>query len=168
MPRGRILLAIAVLAWAAVAIWNAQKPLPPGTHVASLATRLTESQVQIVAESAASGDIEAGELAAIDRASELIVLDAAPLSRAVGRELLVQRSKRPNLKIVLVSDPRSEAYGGTPLEYLESLERAGVIVARVRLDRLRDCVPLYSALWRLTIGWWSDPFAEHPPQTGPR
>jgi hypothetical protein len=168
MPRGRILLAIAALAWAAVAIWNAQKPLPPGTHVASLATRLTESQVQIVAASAAGNAIEARELAAIDRASELIVLDAAPLSRAVGRELLVQRSRRPNLKIVLVSDPRSEAYGGTPVEYLESLERAGVIVARVRLERLRDCIPLYSALWRLTIGWWSDPFDEHPGEPGLR
>ena len=88
MPRGRTLLLIAVLAWAAVAVWNAQKPLPPGTHVASLATRLAESQVQILSAaaaggSAAGGDIEARELAAIDRASELIVLDAAPLSRAV-------------------------------------------------------------------------------------
>jgi hypothetical protein len=167
MPRGRTLLLIAVLAWAAVAGWNALKPLPPGTHVTSLATRLAESQVQIVA-AATGSEIEARELAAIDRASELIVLDAAPLSRAVGRGLLLQRTKWPNIKIVLVSDPRSEAYGGTPVEYLESLERAGVIVARVRLDRLRDCIPLYSALWRLTVGWWSDPFDEHPGEPGLR
>jgi hypothetical protein len=160
---GRTLLWIAVPAWAAVAAWNGQKPLPPGTHVASLATRLAESQVEVLSAPAAAGEIEARELAAIDRASELIVLDAAPLSRAIGRGLLLQRSKRPNMKIVLVSDPRSEAYGGTPTEYLESLERAGVIVARVRLDRLRDCIPLYSALWRLTLGWWSDPFDEGDP-----
>lgn len=168
MPRGRMLLPLAALAWAGVALWNAQKPLPPGTHMTSLATRLTESQVQIVSESAAGSGIEAHELAAIDRASELIVLDAAPLSRAVGRGLLLQRIKRPNIKIVLVSDPRSEAYGGTPAEYLESLERAGVIVARVRLDRLRDCIPLYSALWRLAIGWWSNPFDEHAGEPGLR
>jgi hypothetical protein len=166
MPAGRTLLLIAVLAWAAVAAWNWQKPLPPGTHVASLATRLAESQVEVV--SAPPGEIEARELAAIDRAGELIVLDAAPLSRALGRGLLLQRSKRPNIKIVLVTDPRSEAYGGTPMEYLESLERAGVIVARVRLDRLRDCIPLYSALWRLALGWWSDPFDEHPDDPGLR
>jgi hypothetical protein len=43
-----------------------------------------------------------------------------------------------------------------------------VIVARVRLDRLRDCIPLYSALWRLTLGWWSDPFDEHPGDPGLR
>jgi len=166
MSAARTLLLIAVPAWAAVAAWNGQKPLPPGTHVASLATRLAESQVEIV--SAPAGEIEARELAAVDRASELIVLDAAPLSRALGRELLMQRLKRPNIKIVLVSDPRSEAYGGTPVEYLESLERAGVLVARVRLDRLRDCIPLYSALWRLSIGWWSDPFDEHPGNPGLR
>lgn len=163
MTPGRILLLIAVPAWAAVAAWNGQKPLPPGTHVTSLATRLTQSQVEVVSAPAPAGEIEARELAAIDRASELIVLDAAPLSRAIGRGLLLQRIKRPNIKIVLVSDPRSEAYGGTPMEYLESLERAGVIVARVRLDRLRDCIPLYSALWRLTLGWWSDPFDEDDP-----
>src|SRR5580692_11150979 len=168
MPRGRTLLLIAVLAWAAVAVWNAQKPLPPGTRVASLAARLAESQVQVISASAAGSEIEARELAAIDRANELIVLDAAPLSRALGRGLLLQRSKRPNIKIVLVSDPRSEAYGGTPMEYLESLERAGVIVARVRLDRLRDCIPFYSALWRLALGWWSDPFDEHPDDPGLR
>ncbi len=168
MPRGRTLLLIAVLAWAGVAAWNALKPLPPGTHVASLATRLSESQVQVISASAASGEIEARELAAIDHASELIVIDAAPLSRAVGQGLLLQRIKRPNIKIVLVSDPRSEAYGGTPVEYLESLERAGVIVARVRLDRLRDCIPPYSALWRLTVGWWSEPFDEHPAEAGLR
>src|ERR1700722_8234585 len=166
MPAGRTLLLIAVLAWAGVAVWNALKPLPPGTHLASLATRLAESQVEVV--SAPPGEIEARQLAAIDRANELIVLDAAPLSRALGRGLLLQRSKRPNIKILLVSDPRSEAYGGTPVEYLESLERAGVIVARVRLDRLRDCIPLYSALWRLTVGWWSDPFDEHPGEPGLR
>jgi hypothetical protein len=168
MPRGRTLLLIAVLAWAGVAAWNALKPLPPGTHVASLATRLSESQVQVISASAASGEIEARELAAIDHASELIVIDAAPLSRAVGQGLLLQRIKRPNIKIVLISDPRSEAYGGTPVEYLESLERAGVIVARVRLDRLRDCIPPYSALWRLTVGWWSEPFDEHPAEAGLR
>ena len=168
MPRGRILLLIAVLAWAAVAAWNTQKPLPPGTHVNSLATRLAESQVQIISAAAAHSEIETSELAAIEHASELIVIDAAPLSRAVGRGLLQQRAKRPNIKILLVSDPRSEAYGGTPVEYLESLERAGVVVARVRLDRLRDCIPLYSALWRLTVGWWSDPFDEHPGEPGLR
>ena len=156
MPRGRLLLLLAVTAWVAVAAWNWLKPLPPGTHVASLATRLAESQVEVVSTSGAGEEIETRELAVIDRARELIILDQAPLPRAVGQHLLLQRMKRPNIKIVLVSDPRSEAYGGTPVEYLEALERAGVIVARVPLDRLRDCMPLYTALWRLAFGWWSE------------
>ncbi len=166
MRRGSLLLLLAV-AWAAVASWNGFKPLPAGTHVASLARRLADSQVEIIDGSGAGG-VEARELAAIDRASELIVLDQAPLSRALGQRLLLQRIRRPNLKIVLVSDPRSEAYGGTPVEYLDTLERAGVVVARVRLDRLRDCMPAYSSLWRLAFGWWSDPFDESRGQAGPR
>jgi hypothetical protein len=168
MPRAGLLLLLAVSAWAAVAAWNGLKPLPAGTHVTSLATRLAESQVEIISAAGAGQDIEGRELAAIDRAGELIVLDQAPLSRAVGQRLLLQRLKRPRLKIVLVSDPRTEAYGGTPVEYLDTLERAGVIVARVRLDRLRDCMPLYSALWRLSVGWWSDPFDESSGEAGLR
>jgi hypothetical protein len=32
----------------------------------------------------------------------------------------------------------------------------------VRLDRLRDSNPLYTGLWRMAFGWWSDPFDETP------
>jgi hypothetical protein len=35
-------------------------------------------------------------------------------------------------------------------------------VARIKLTRLRDANPIYSGLWRLTLGWWSDPFMEAP------
>jgi hypothetical protein len=34
----------------------------------------------------------------------------------------------------------------------------------VRLERLRDSNPLYSGLWRLLLGWWSEPFDEAPGQ----
>jgi hypothetical protein len=161
-----LLLPLALIAWAGVACWNAWKPLPAGTHVTSLSARLAESQVTVLTDSAAHREILEHELAAIDRAGELIVLDATPLPREVGQRLLMQRRKRPNIKIVVLSDPRSDAYGGTPVEYFDSLERAGVLVARVRLERLRDSRPLYSALWRLTLGWWSNPYDESPGERG--
>jgi hypothetical protein len=82
--------------------------------------------------------------------------------REVGLHLLARKRQRPNLKIVLIVDPSNEAYGGTPAQYLTELERAGVIVARTRLNRMRDSSPLYTALWRLGIAWWSDPYDEAP------
>jgi hypothetical protein len=146
----------------ALAFWNSVKPLPPGTQVASPAARLAESQVAILDGSPPRREILAHELAAIDRAAELIVLDQCPMVREVGLHLLARKRQRPNLKIVLIVDPLNEAYGGTPAQYLTELEQAGVIVARSRLNRMRDSSALYTALWRLGIAWWSDPFDEAP------
>jgi hypothetical protein len=162
MPRLRILLLPLIGAWLGVAAWNAWKPLPRGMHVTSVPARLAESEVAVIHGGAGEHAVVVRELAAVERADELIVVDEAPLSRELAQHLLLKRRKRPGVKIVLVSDPRPESYGGTPASYLESLERAGVIVARVRLERLRDPVPLYSGLWRLILGWWSKPDDESP------
>jgi len=131
-------------------------------EVASPAARLAESQVAILDGSPRRREILAHELAAIDRAAEVIVLGQCPMVREVGLHLLARKRQRPNLKIVLIVDPSNEAYGGTPAQYLTELERAGVIVARTRLNRMRDSSPLYTALWRLGIAWWSDPYDEAP------
>jgi hypothetical protein len=153
------LLLIASSACAAVALWNTVKPMPAGTHVASLPARLAEPQLTVLG---ARDEILVRELADIDRAAQMVVLDQLPVGREVGQRLLLAKRRRPNLKIVVVADSLDAASGGTPREYLETLEQSGVIVARVRLERLRDPTPLYSALWRLGIGWWSDPFEETP------
>jgi hypothetical protein len=101
-------------------------------------------------------------MSAIDHAEQLIVVDRSPVSQELTQHLLARKRARPNLRIVLVTDPGNEAFGGTPLQTLTSLEESGIIVARVRLERLRDSNPLYSGLWRLMFGWWSDPFDETP------
>jgi PLD-like domain len=160
--RAKICVLLALIAWAALAFWNSVKPLPPGTHVASLAARLAESQAVVMFDSASHREILAAELAAIDRAEQMIVIDQSPVSREVAQHLLMRKRQRPNLKIVLVADPVDEAYGGTPAQYLAELEQIGIIVARVRLNRLRDPNALFSSLWRLSVAWWSDPFDEQP------
>ena len=156
----RLALLLLLLAWISVALWSSAKPMPPGTRVASLPARLDESQLALIRDSAGHPEILARELAAIDRADELIVLDQVPVAREIGQRLLLRKRRRPNVKIVLVADPLDETRGGTPAEYLSALEQAGVIVARERLDRLRDATALYSALWRLTVSWWSNAFDE--------
>jgi hypothetical protein len=156
----KMIFLLLLLAWLALVFWNSAKPLPPGTHVVSLTSRLSESQVEFLYGSAQRQDILARQMSTIDHAEQLIVLDRSPVAGELARRLLARQRARPNLKIVLVTDPGNEAFGGTPFQYLTALEQAGIIVARVRLDRLRDSNPLYSALWRLLFGWWSDPFDE--------
>ncbi len=168
MSRAKQFGLLALIAWAPLALWNSQKPLPPGTHVASLTTRLAESQVELLFDSSRQQEISASELKAIDHAEQMIVLDQCPLAREVAQHVLARKRDRPNIRIIVVADPASDAYGGTPAQYLAELERAGIIVARVRLERLRDSNALYSGLWRLTVAWWSDPFDETPGQIGLR
>jgi len=98
----------------------------------------------------AADEILARELADIDRAAQMIVLDQRPVARAIGQRLLLAKRRRPNLTIVVVADDLDEASGGTPREYLQALEQAGVIVARARLDRLRDSD---SALFCVMASW---------------
>jgi hypothetical protein len=166
--RARFAGLLAVLIWAGVAAWNTIKPLPAGTRVASLNARLDESQLDVIDDADGGGNILARELAVIDRADQMIVLDQAPLARETGQHLLIRKRQRPHIKIVVLADPLPEIYGGTPAHYLDSLEQAGIIVARTRLGRLRDPLPWYSALWRMSIGWWSDPYDEIVPRAGLR
>ena len=146
-------------AWVTVAFWNAVKPLPPGTRAMSLPARLAESDLEFVR--AAPQQTALGRaLSLVEHAEQLIVIDQSPLPREIAQALLLRRHLRPHLKIVVIVDPSPTAYGGTPAQDLQSLERQGIIVARVRLERLRDSNPVYSALWRIGFAWWSDPFEE--------
>jgi hypothetical protein len=151
-----------LLAWLFLVFWNSAKPLPPGTHVVSQTSRLSESDVDFLFERPQQPKVLAPDLSAIDHAEQLIVLDRSPVGAEAAQHLLARQHARPNLKIVLVTDPGSETLGGTPPRTLASLEQVGMIVARVRLDRLRDSNPLYTGVWRLLFGWWSDPFDETP------
>jgi hypothetical protein len=168
MPRFKRFIKIGFLAllatWLALVFWNTAKPLPPGTHIVSQTSRLSESEVDFLRGLPQRQDSPAPAMSAIDHAEQLIVLDRSPVARELAQHLLARKRARPNLKIVLVTDPGNEAFGGTPAQYLAVLEQAGIIVARVRLERLRDSNPLYSGLWRLLLGWWSEPFDEAPGQ----
>jgi hypothetical protein len=157
-------LLVLLLAWLSLVFWNSAKPLPPGTHIVSQVSRLSEADVDFVHESSRRPDGPAREMSAIDHAEQLIVVDRSPVTQELAQHLLARKRARPNLRIVLVTDPGNEAFGGTPPQTLSSLEESGIIVARVRLERLRDSNPLYSGLWRLMFGWWSDPFDETPRQ----
>lgn len=162
--RGRLGIAsgVALGVWAACGFWNSVKPLPAGLHVTSLPARLTEAQVDFVDDSLQRGALLERETKLIGHADQAIVLDQCPLTPRIADQLLVRKRQRPNLRILLVTDARNEYYGGTAASTLADLEKAGIVVARVHLDRMRDSNPLYSVLWRLGVGWWSNPFDEEP------
>lgn len=109
--------------------------------------------------------------AAVERAESFIVLDAFLVNAAGGEppsearggralsgelveRLIARKVARPALRVLFVTDPINDAYGGAPSPLFARLREAGVEVVMTDLERLRDSNPAYSALWRLGVGWW--------------
>jgi len=185
-----------LVAWLGVMAWNTWKPLPDGVSVESGWSTLYEGDVQFLRDITAADayghpivdqQIFDAAFALIGQAQHFIVLDmflfnahrgaavAAPVHRALAAELtrllIDKRRADPGLRIVFITDPINDVYGGAPSPELQTLRDAGVEVVVTDLDRLRDSNPLYSAFWRIALRWWAraqpgawpDPFDARAP-----
>jgi phosphatidylserine/phosphatidylglycerophosphate/cardiolipin synthase-like enzyme len=175
----RAALALALFAWVAIGLWGVTRPLPPGAAVSTdfVATPLAdiafltdtsyENGEQLpVREQSIFDEV----FRIIDQAQHFVVLDFflindhrghegvvhRELSRELVEHLLARKRDRPDIDILLVTDPVNEVYGGEPLEDFARLRRAGIDVVTTRLTRLRDPNPAYSALWRIFVQWWGN------------
>jgi phosphatidylserine/phosphatidylglycerophosphate/cardiolipin synthase-like enzyme len=177
--RGRLLTLGVVAAWAATAWWQAHKPLPAGTHVASAVCAVPADEVTFIADITAadawgravvSQGIFDQVLDVVHQARRFIVLDyslfagtaagSAPQRRIaaqLGDALLARRRALPDLKVLFITDPLNEGYGAAPSAQLQRLREGGVEVVVTDLDALRDSNLLYSSLWRLALRWWDTP-----------
>ncbi|MEJ0085931.1 MAG: phospholipase D-like domain-containing protein [Pseudomonadota bacterium] len=183
--------------WAAVALWNLYKPLPAGVSIRGAIVETPLAQLQFLADVTSADSFGApvirqqifdAMLKVIGEAREYLVLDfflfnsqrGAALDAKPHRELsaelrdaLLERKREvPALKVLLLYDPINDVYGGLPSRDLAALRGAGVDTVRVDLDALRDSNPIYSALWRLTMKWWSgdgsgDAWLPNPLDAGP-
>ena len=80
-----------------------------------------------------------------------------PLCRELTDTLLEQKRLRPELVIVLITDPINTVYGGLEALHLTALTKAGVHVVITDLDRLPDSNPVYSLPWRLLVRPFGNP-----------
>src|SRR5690606_29927442 len=86
--------------------------------------------------------------------------DASPPHRSLSNELvdalLARHAARPDLPIIIISDPLNEAYGGSLWSGFERLRAAGISVVLTDLTRLRDSNPAWSSLWRTFFKFWGN------------
>lgn len=176
----RIVLLVLFAVWAGTAYWHTHKALAPGVHVQSTWRLVPSSNVSFIADITAAdaygrpvmSQAIFDEVFSIIRAAQrFIVLDYflfnddkgttggnEPL-RALSSELrdaLIERRKAvPDLRVLFITDPINDVYGGSPSRDLEMLREAGIDVVVTDLDRLRDSNYIYSSVWRLTLGWWN-------------
>jgi phosphatidylserine/phosphatidylglycerophosphate/cardiolipin synthase-like enzyme len=78
-----------------------------------------------------------------------------PLTRELRDALIDATRRNPRVRVLVISDPINDVYGGEPSADFAMLRAAGAEVVRTDLDQLRDSNPLYSSIWRLAIRWWS-------------
>src|SRR6185295_13496067 len=176
----RIILLAALMLWIGTAVWETQKPLPPGTHTQAEWHVSSPADVSFIADITAadaygravmSQSIFDQVLAIVRGAQRFLVVDyflfnahagkaggPAP-TRALSSELrdalIAQKKLKPDLRILFITDPINDVYGGDPSKDLQKLREAGIDVVTTDLDALRDSNYLYSSLWRLAISWWT-------------
>jgi phosphatidylserine/phosphatidylglycerophosphate/cardiolipin synthase-like enzyme len=167
--------------WLALAGWEANKPLPPGTRTASAWHSVAASDVSFIADitsadaygrAVSSQAIFDETLKVIRGAHQFLVLDyfmfnsrhdgldptsalLRPLSGTLREALIERRQALPDLKVLFITDPINSLYGATPSSDLRLLRAAGVDVVVTDLDQLRDSNHFYSSAWRLALNWWS-------------
>jgi phosphatidylserine/phosphatidylglycerophosphate/cardiolipin synthase-like enzyme len=181
-PRFRRAIFLGIVGiWLATACWEANKPLPPGMHIASAWHSVPAKDVSFIADitsadaygrAVSSQAIFDEVLKVVRSAHEFLVLDyhmfnsrrgeldatstlLRPLSAELRDALIERRRALPGLKVLFITDAVNELYGAAPSADLRLLRAAGVDVITTDLDRLRDPNPLYSSAWRLAIDWWS-------------
>ena len=172
-------LALLVL-WGGTAVWETQKPLPAGTHTQGPWQVSSPADVSFIADITAadaygravmSQNIFDQVLAIVHGAQRFLVVDyflfnadrgkeggPAP-TRALSSELrdalIGQKKQNPELRILFITDPINDVYGGDPSKDLQQMRDAGIEVVVTDLDTLRDSNYVYSSFWRLALSWWS-------------
>jgi len=176
-------LALALLlAWAAIALWQSLKPLPPGVHIAGAWRSVAPHELLFLRDLTAADatgaplnerQINAELLRMVAQARDFLVLDtglfgdlsaagpgaprlraAPPVATALAEALLQAKQQQPGLQVLLLIDPASVQMSvGTSLP--ERLRAAGIAVVAGDADRLRAPNAAFAALWQLCCRWWS-------------
>ncbi len=192
--RRTVALGACFLIWLGVGAWQVLKPLPAGTAVDSGNVAIPAQSIEFLHDltfSDAAGErkheqeIFDAVFAIVDHAESTLVLDfflfndqagssrdsVRPLSRELADHLLARKRATPALKVVVVTDPINDVYGGAPSPIMQELAAVGIDVVVTDLRRLRDSNPAYSAPWRIFVEWWGNspaiswlpnPFADGP------
>jgi len=173
------------------ALWHLNKPLPAGLD-ADLGPRPV-SGVEFLVDSTwltpggnqqQSTRIFERMLDLINRAEQLVVLEVfllndfagasgdghRPLSARVLDAMVARKRARPDMPVILITDPFNRLYGGVESEALDAAAAAGVEIIETRLTALPDSNPVWSGFWRLccrfldnsTDGWLPNPVGGEP------
>ena len=76
------------------------------------------------------------------------------LCQEVTCALLEKKRSHPGIRMMVITDPVNEVYGGPVPEQFKTLRAAGVPVVLTDLDKLRDSNPICSGFRRMFVQWF--------------
>lgn len=173
---GKVLVALAVFYIGVGAYHGRFKPLPMNLSLQGGIHRVPIDDIEFLYDLTATKDSQRFTdqmifdrgLRLIREAQDFVLVDMflfngfrgkAPhvhraLCEEVANALLEKKRQRPNIRMVVISDPVNEAYGGPIPAHFKALRAAGIPVVLTDLTKLRDSNPVYSAFWRIAIQWF--------------
>jgi HKD family nuclease len=164
-----------VMILTAVMIYNRIKPLPPGISYAGETFTIPEKDVEFLYDLTYQKDgkelydhsIFDEVYQTIEKADDFLVLDLflvngytkgdrdyPKISETLSNKIQEQMKKKPDLKVVFISDVVNTTYGSHQAKQIEPLEELGAEVVFTDLNRLRDPNLFYSGVWRTALRWF--------------
>lgn len=168
-----LLIALFFLLLVGIGLYHTNKPLPPGIgyrgSVMPLEDPLLLTDVtRHHADGTETRDHENFDevLRLIGSAERFLLVDMflynstapadmphRPLAKLLTDALIARKQARPQIEMVVVSDPLNTMYGGSRSPWFEALREAGITVIETSLPALRDSNPVWSSFWRLCCQW---------------
>ncbi|RBP04898.1 phospholipase D family protein [Rossellomorea aquimaris] len=166
---------VIILILTVVMFYHRVKPLPPGVSYAGNTYTIPEKDVEFLYDLTYQKDgkelydhsIFDEVYQTIEEAEDFLILDLflvngytkgdrdyPRISEKLSKTIQKQMKKKPDLKVVFISDVVNTTYGSHTAKQLEPLEDLGAEVIYTDLNRLRDPNLLYSGVWRTALGWF--------------
>jgi HKD family nuclease len=170
-----IIILLLVLWLTGVILYQTHKPLPKGISFEGSVHHVAEADIDFLYDltySKAGKSVQEQMIfdhiyKAIEDAEQFIVIDMflfngfhdegqtfPPLSRTLTDKLIAQKTKHPNMQIIVNTDEINTSYGSHPSPEQEILKLHAIQTTLTDVDPLRDSSPLYSAVWRTFVQWF--------------
>ncbi|MFL8937376.1 phospholipase D family protein [Rossellomorea oryzaecorticis] len=164
-----------ILILAGIMLYNRIKPLPPGISYEGSEYSLPQKDVEFLydltydknGKEVYDQNIFNEVYRTIEEADDFLVLDLflvngytdgkrpyPKLSETLSKKIKEQMKKKPDLKVVFITDHVNTTYRSHKAEQIDPLEKLGAEVIYTNLNRLRDPNLIYSGVWRAALGWF--------------
>jgi HKD family nuclease len=152
------------------------KPLPRGLSLEGELHAVADGDVEFLYDvTVMKGDRRASQqmifdhaLSLIREAQDFLLVDLFLFNEYLGKDgsahrklceevstaLIEKKRSRPDIRMVVITDPVNQVYGGPIPRHFKELREAGIPVVLTDLSKLRDSNPIYSASWRIFAQWF--------------